>query len=217
MQDRRTTPLKTLIEVFRNIPPGKGCSTLTKNVLDVVYGESIDYEVDEKKDITTKDFEIQLLPFPSRRAEERGIESAPSICINRKLKAYGVLSPEDIKRFIETTQPVQIGIIITKTPNANEDVENVLTIGEKALTIGNQVELFLLSDGVWVGKRGNALTEQRIKNLIMDGCKVMASGKHLKACGLTKEKLVEGIRISDDPYDELVDLVMERWNKVVIF
>ena len=209
--------MKTLLEVFRNIPPGKGCSTLTKNVLDVVYGESIDYEVDEKKDIISKDFEVHLLPFPSRITDERGIESAPSISINRKFKVYGVLSPEVIKGFIETTKPVLIGIIITKTPNANEDVENALAIGEKALNVGNQVELFLLSDGVWVGKRGNTLTEQRMKNLIMDGCKVIASGTHLKACGLNKEKLVEGIHIADNPYDELVDLVMDRWDKVVIF
>ena len=209
--------MKTLIEVFRNTPPGKACLTLTKNVLDVVYGENIDYEIDKKTDITTKDFEVQMHPFPSRRAEERGIEGAPSICINRKLKAYGVISPEEIKDLIEKAKPIKIGIIITKTPNTNEDVENVLAIGEEALKAGNQVELFLLSDGVWVGKKGNVLTEKRLLNLINNGCKVKASRRHMKACGLNKEKLVEGINISDEPYDELVDLVMEKWEKVVIF
>jgi predicted peroxiredoxin len=209
--------LKTQIEVFRNTPPGKACSSLTKNVFDVVYGENIDYEINKKTDITTKDFEVQLHPFPSRTAEERGIEGAPSICINRKLNAYGVISPEEIKGLIEKAKPIKIGIIITKTPNANEDVENSLAVGEEALKMGNQVELFLLSDGVWVGKKGNALTEKRLKNLINDGCKITASRRHLKACGLNKEKLVEGIDISDDPYDELVDLVMEKWEKVIIF
>ncbi|MFQ5888310.1 MAG: hypothetical protein ACE5HY_06400 [Candidatus Hydrothermarchaeales archaeon] len=209
--------MKTLIEVFRNIPPGKGCSTLTKNVLDVVYKGSCDYEIDKKMDITTIDFEVQLLPFPSRTAEGRGIERAPSICVNRKLKAYGVLSTEEIKSLIEKTKPVKIGIIITKTPNANEDVSNTLAMGEEALKVGNQVELFLLSDGVWVGKRGNTIAEKRLSDLIKDGCKVNASKKHLKACGLEKKKLVKGINIADDPYDELVDLVMEKWDKVVIF
>ncbi len=209
--------MKTLIEVFRNIPPGKGCSTLTKNVLDMVYEGSIDYEIDKKMNITTIDFEVQLLPFPSKTAEERGIEKAPSICVNRRLNAYGVLSTEEIKGLIEKTKPVKIGIIITKTPNANEDVENALAMVEEALKVGNQVELFLLSDGVWVGKKGNALAEGRLSDLIKDGCKVKASGKHLKACGLEKNKLVDGVNISDDPYDDLVDLVMERWDKVVIF
>jgi sulfur relay (sulfurtransferase) complex TusBCD TusD component (DsrE family) len=209
--------LKTLIEVFRNVPAGRGCLNLTKNVLDVVYGGSIDYEINEKMDIVTDDFEVHIYPFPSRTAEERGIEGAPSICINRKLKVYGVVSPEEIKGLIEKAKPVKIGIIITKTPNANEDVENVLTLGEEALKAGNQVELFLLSDGVWVGKKGNALAEERLINLINDGCKVKASRRHLKAFGLNKDKLVEGVNTSDDPYDELVDLVMEKWDKVVIF
>jgi hypothetical protein len=38
--------LKILIEVFQNIPPGNGCLTLAKNVMDVVYGGSIDYDID---------------------------------------------------------------------------------------------------------------------------------------------------------------------------
>ncbi len=209
--------MKTLIEVFRNIPPGKPCSKLTKNVLDVAYKGSIDYDVDKEMNITTRDFEIQLLPFPSKTAEERGIEGAPSICVNKRLKAYGILKPKEIKGLIEKTKPVKIGIIITKTPNANEDVENALAMGEEALKVGNQVELFLLSDGVWVGKKGNTLTEKRLSDMIKDGCKIKASGKHLKACGLEKKKLVKGVNISDDPYDDLVDLVMERWDKVVIF
>jgi sulfur relay (sulfurtransferase) complex TusBCD TusD component (DsrE family) len=183
----------------------------------VVYGGSIDYGMDQKMTITTENFEVHLLPFPSSIAETRGIERAPSICINRKLNAYGVLSPEKIMDLIEKTTPVRIGIIITKTPNANEDVENVLAIGEEALKAGNQVELFLLSDGVWVGKKGNALAETRLLNLIKDGCTIKASGKHLKAGGLNKEKLLNGVTISDDPYDDLVDLVMDRWDKVVIF
>lgn len=106
-------------------------------------------------DIATKDFEVKLYPFPSKKAEEMGIANAHTIYINHKLKAYGVISPDDIKGLIEKAKPVKIGIIITKTPNANEDVENILAIGEAALKAGNQVELFLLSDGVWVGKRGN--------------------------------------------------------------
>ena len=213
----RPKPLKTLIEVFRNTPPGKACMSLTKNILDIVYGENIDHKIDKKTDITTKDFEVKLHPFPSRTAEERGIEGAPSICINHKLIAYGIISPEEIKDLIEKAKPIKLGIIVTKTPNSNEDVENVLALGEEALKVGNQVELFLLSDGVWVGKKGNALTEKRLTTLINDGCKVKASRRHLKACGLNKEKIVEGIKISDDPYDELVDLVMEKWDKVVIF
>jgi sulfur relay (sulfurtransferase) complex TusBCD TusD component (DsrE family) len=167
--------------------------------------------------LTTKEFEVQLLPFPSSIAKERGIERAPSISINRKLNAYGALSPEEIQELIAKTTPIKIGIIITKTPNANEDVDNVLAIGEEALKAGNQVEFFLLSDGVWVGKRGNTLAETRIINLIQDGGTIKASRKHVKAGGLNKEKLVDGVIISDDPYDELVDLVMDNWDKVVIF
>jgi sulfur relay (sulfurtransferase) complex TusBCD TusD component (DsrE family) len=118
---------------------------------------------------------------------------------------------------VDDKEPVQIGVVITKTPHANEAVENVLAMGEEVLKAGGQVELFLLSDGVWVGKRGSGLTEKRLLRLIKDGCTITTSRQHLKACGLNKEKLVEGVKISDDPYDELVDFVMDRWDKVVIF
>ena len=71
--------MKTLIEIFRNTPPGNRCLTLTKNVLDVVYRSSIDSELDEKKDFTTKDLDIQLHPFPFKIVEETDIDSTPSI------------------------------------------------------------------------------------------------------------------------------------------
>ena len=90
-------------------------------------------------------------------------------------------------------------------------------MGEEALKIGNQVEVFLLSDGVWIGKQRDTATEKKLSDLIRDGCKVNASRKHLKACGLNQEKLLDGINITNEPYDKLVDLVMERWDKVVIF
>ncbi|MFQ6137025.1 MAG: DsrH/TusB family sulfur metabolism protein [Candidatus Hydrothermarchaeales archaeon] len=206
-----------MIEVFRNIPPGKPCSTLTKNVMDVVSEKGIDYEIDKELNITTYDFEVKLLPFPSKDAEERGITKAPAISINKKFNAYGVLSVDEIKELIEKARPLKLGVIITKTPNASEDVENALSLGEDALTLGNQVGIFLLSDGIWVAKKGQPLIEKRLSNLIERGCKVAASKQHLKAAGLSPEKLIEDVKVSDEPYDELVDLVMEEWDKVIIF
>ena len=74
-----------LIEVFRNVPAGKGCLTLTKNVLDYVAGKQ-------------GDFDIKFISFPSEVTKERGITRAPSIMINRKAISLGVISIEEIGR-----------------------------------------------------------------------------------------------------------------------
>lgn len=147
--------METLLEIFRNIPPGKKCSTVTKNVLEIVSEMGCDYDlVGKTQEIVNKDFEVKLISFPSKEAEERGITKAPAILINRKVKAEGVLTKEEIKNLIERAKINNIGIIITKAPYGNEDPENALNLAQNILQLGDKVNIFLISDGVWVAKKG---------------------------------------------------------------
>ena len=198
--------MKILLEVFRNSPAGKNCLALSGNVAQMV-ASNLDKEI-----------EVKFLPLSSPEAEERGVELAPTLVVNRRTVVEGVPSPEEIAKLIENAAPTSLGIILTKGPRSGEDDENALDVALSALDMDDQVGIFLISDGVWTAKRGlpEALN-RKLNDFLRGGGQVTVSGEHLEAAGLGLERLVEGVSIAPDPYDRLVDLVMEEWDKVVVF
>jgi sulfur relay (sulfurtransferase) DsrF/TusC family protein len=198
--------MKVLLEVFRNTPAGKNCLALSSNVAQVV-ASNLD-----------KDIEVRFLPLSSPEADERGVELAPALVVNRRRVVEGVPSPEEIAGLIESALPTNLGIILTKGPQGGEDAENALDVALKALEMDDRVGLFLLSDGVWAAKKGlPGAIAQKLEAFLRGGGQLTVSGEHLEAAGLGPERLVEGASIAPDPYDRLVDLVMEEWDKVIVF
>ncbi len=191
-----------LIEVFRNTPAGRGCLVLTKNVLDYV---------SDKQD----DFDIRFISFPSKEAEERGIERAPSILVGGKAYAPGVLSIEEIEGLIEQARPTRIGIILTKSPFESEDATMALSFTLPAMKIGDPVDIFLLGDGVWLAKANLKGEIGDMMSRFVEQGKVYASGPHLEAAGIDPAGIRQDIEVCRKPYDALTDLVMERWDRVV--
>ncbi len=193
------------IELFRNVPPGKRCQTLTKNISEAI--------CDKKENIT-----IKLLSFPSPEAERRGIIKAPASIFNGRT-IEGVLSPEEVIEIIDEIlggKKNKIGIIITKPPFNNENIESALILAIDLLKEENGTEIFLLSDGVWTAKKGSQI-EPLLRTFLEKGGEIIASDPHLKANGIIKEMLVEKIKITERPYDDLVDLIMEQWDRVLLF
>lgn len=43
------------------------------------------------------------------------------------------------------------------------------------------------------------------------------SSEHLKASGLNPTGLSVEVEIVEDPFDRLVDLVMDEWDRVIVF
>lgn len=197
--------MKILLEVFRNTPPGKACQTLSANVLEVV-SSNLD-----------KDMEVRLLPFPSPEADERGVEIAPCLVINGRKVIEGMPSSEEIADLIEEAWPQALGVVLTKAPHEGEAAQASLDLLLEALAVGDRAGLFLLSDGVWVAKRGQGTLEEKLKEVIKGGGEIILSGEHLKAGGLAPEQLIEGTSVAPDPYDRLVDLVMDEWDRVIVF
>ncbi len=105
-----------------------------------------------------------------------------------------------------------LGFILMRSPHGSDSDSIVLKAGLKALGKGDGATILLIGDSVWLANKLNTQVEKFIRK----GGKVMASGEHLKANGLTGEELLSGVEIISDPYDKLVDLVMERFDKVVI-
>ena len=108
-----------------------------------------------------------------------------------------------------------IGMIIARTASTTENPVHALHLALEILSHGKQVGLFLIGDGVYLAKNGKTESAVLLARLISKGAKVYASPEHLKASGFTKERLVPGIVIVEDTYADLVDFVMERYEKVI--
>jgi sulfur relay protein TusB/DsrH len=111
--------------------------------------------------------------------------------------------------------PGSFGIIIARTAAASENAISSLELAQDLLAQGNQVGIFLIGDGIYLGKQGKTQAAVLIANLLIKGAKIYASSEHLKASGISKERLVSGIELVEDTYKDLVDFVMERYEKVV--
>ena len=165
----------------------------------------------------TEDIEVKLLSFPSVEAEKRGVSKAPSTVFNGKKTVLGVLSKEDIVQEIEELKKKKIGVVISKSPLYDENVKSTLTMMEGLVKNPyNEVTLFLVSDGVWMAKRGVKDFDPCLREFTRSGGKVILSHGHLKACGLKEEGLIDDVTITSRPYDDLVDLVMDEWDRTVV-
>ena len=112
--------------------------------------------------------------------------------------------------------PVDIGFMITKAPLESGLVSNALKIAQGALDQGKKVALFLISDGVWLVKKGqkNNVAELFGK-LLSEGVQVTASEVHLAAAGINEKDIQDGVTVTKKSYKDLVLQVMEQWRKVV--
>ena len=194
-----------LIEVFRNVPAGSGCLTLTKNVLDYVCDKQ-------------GDFDVRLISVSSDVAKERGITKAPAIMINRKITAVGVLGEEEIEKLIEQAKPKNMGILLSKSPFESEDAKLAFRIAIEALDLGDSVDVFLIGDGVWSAKTDlSGEIGTMLNKFIEKNGKLMVSAPHLKAGGISSDRIEKTAEVLDKPYDVLADLIMTKWDKVVTF
>jgi sulfur relay (sulfurtransferase) complex TusBCD TusD component (DsrE family) len=164
-----------------------------------------------------RDLEIRFLPVASPEVAERGVKKAPALVINRKYVVEGAPTVEEIAELIERARPIRVGLILTRPPVSEEDAENALQTGLSSLATGDEVDLFLLSDGVWAARKGlGGRVGELLTAFQSAGGRVHVSGEHLRAGGLAAEQLRPGVEIAPDGLDRLVDLVMEEWDRVVV-
>ena len=111
---------------------------------------------------------------------------------------------------------VDLGIIITKTPLETNLVNRFLQIAKDTIENNKTVGLFLISDGVWLVKKNqNNNSFELLKNLIEKNVEIIVSKDHLLSAGLYENEIIENIKISEKPYSDLVDNVMENYERVI--
>ena len=108
------------------------------------------------------------------------------------------------------------GVIIARTPSVHGNAEQAVMLGLSAINSGKKVGVFLMSDGVWNALKGSGAVSEKLEEVLGSGGRVCISGEHALAAGLPRERAIAGAEFIEDAYDEMIDLVMEKWDKVII-
>ena len=116
----------------------------------------------------------------------------------------------------ETGKFDSLGIVIAHTAAVHSDVLQAVNLGLEAMNRGKRVGFFLISDGVFSAIRGSGDVANGLGQVISGGGKVFLSSEHVLAAGIPGEKLIEGTETLESAYEELVDLIMEDWDRVII-
>ena len=89
-------------------------------------------------------------------------------------------------------------IAISLSPYSFEKPYTILRFAYTALLEGHKVNIFLVEDGIWVGKTNQDPTTydnvgKWLKDVIEEGAKVLACGVCMKARGMSEDELMEGV------------------------
>ena len=93
---------------------------------------------------------------------------------------------------------------------------DALKLARSIRSKGRNVGIFLVADGIYIGKKGRTEVAELLGQMIADGVKVYVSPEHIKAAGFSKDMLVPGIEVAEETYRDLVNFVMEEYEKVII-
>ncbi len=113
-----------------------------------------------------------------------------------------------------------ITIIINELPYKNDKAWNALRLASELLNQDVKVKIFLLEDGVDVGKENQDVKgkeynlEELTKKLLAKDVPFIACSTCLEVCGISKEKLIDGI--IEGHMSDLAKLVKES-EKVLTF
>lgn len=108
------------------------------------------------------------------------------------------------------------GVLIARTASTTENPLDALRMALAIRGQGRKVGVFLVADGVYLAKMGKTPVAALLGELITKGARVVASPEHLKAAGLPIGGLVPGIEVAGDTYRDIVEFVMEDYDKVVV-
>ncbi|MFX0102639.1 MAG: DsrE/DsrF/TusD sulfur relay family protein [Candidatus Hodarchaeota archaeon] len=112
-----------------------------------------------------------------------------------------------------------IAVIIGSAPYTKERPYTALRFINTALLDGHSVKLFLVEDGIFVAKKSQNPTEypnliEWLEQGLEEGLVAKACGVCLKARGIAKEDLVDGVEVAS--MHDLVSMVAES-DKSVFF
>ena len=109
-----------------------------------------------------------------------------------------------------------IGFILTKAPLESSAIKRILELSLDSLKKNKKIGFFLISDGIFLIKRNQKNeTYTLFKEIISNNVEIIVSKDHLESAGISPDQICCESYISDKPYDDLVDFVMEKYEKVI--
>ncbi len=95
----------------------------------------------------------------------------------------------------------------------------MLRFAYTALLEGHKINVFLVEDGIWVGKKNQEPASydnvgKWIKDIIGEGAKVLVCGVCMKARGMSEEELMEGV--SKTTMNGFLDMCVEADNIIFV-
>jgi len=102
--------------------------------------------------------------------------------------------------------------VLSRDPDEYRGVREFAVTNAEALAKSNEVNFYLIENGVFAAKKGKPEPMNVIKPLTKSGVKVYAEDLSVKVRGLTG-KMEDGVKVSN--MDELVDLLMEKTDKAI--
>ena len=109
-----------------------------------------------------------------------------------------------------------IGFILTKAPLESSVIKKLLGLALDALNKNKKIGFFLLSDGIFLIKK-NQKNEVYLlfKEILSKNAEIIVSRDHIESAGIMHDQICCELSISDKPYDDLIDFVMEKYEKVI--
>ncbi|RLG54730.1 MAG: sulfurtransferase complex subunit TusB [Thermoproteota archaeon] len=102
-------------------------------------------------------------------------------------------------------------ILATKPPSRLGELTWVLELATEVKRGGGEVALYLAGDAVLAARRQC----RTVKMLASAGCEVYVCRKDLEARGVKESSLLDGVRVLEDFYLQLVEDAVERCSHVV--
>jgi predicted peroxiredoxin len=110
-----------------------------------------------------------------------------------------------------------IGFLITALATSPKDPAQAIRSAMLLKDQGNEVEIFLIGDGVYLIRPGQeGAAPEALAKALQKGIKVLVSEDHLMAAGLHKAPLPEGAVMASNPAKQVVLKTMEEWARVLV-
>ena len=104
--------------------------------------------------------------------------------------------------------------VLYKSPSNLSGFESFVEIALLARSKGDEVGIYLLGDGV-VLSRKKSKASGILKDAIASGCEIYVRGEDLAARGISATELVDNAIVPSDFFDQMLDDIMERSDRVI--
>lgn len=109
------------------------------------------------------------------------------------------------------------GFLVTAFSTSTKDPAQILRTAVAKRKEGAAVTIYLVGDGVYLARKGQGnATSSILEEAVSAGARLIVSDDHWKASGMPAGSLLEGAELVERSCKDLVERVMEEWDKVVV-